>query len=182
MVTKDSEFWWWWCGFRWRLRNVPILVVQQKQSLEKTGKRCGGGRRCENEPWPLPVCSPLRRLVLALITSIGRTELCRAQRQLLVNAVGLCFWKGAWSLLRMLKARCVSPGGKGWLSTLRCRYPVMSAVLGGCHWKPNSSIKRAGRNPRGMPAVILIKHMLPRGKTQPSFMKEGPNPALVPPL
>ena len=34
--------------------------------------------------------------------------------------------------------------------------------------------------PQGMPAVILIKHTLPRGKTQPSFVKEGPNPALIP--
>lgn len=41
---------------------------------------------------------------------------------------------------------------------------------------PNSSWEKT----QGMPAVILIKHMLPRGKTQPSFMKEGPNPALIP--
>lgn len=32
--------------------------------------------------------------------------------------------------------------------------------------------------PQGRPAVILIKHMLPRGKTQHSFVKEEPNPAL----
>jgi len=27
--------------------------------------------------------------------------------------------------------------------------------------------------PQGMPAVILIKHMLPRGKTQPAFITGG---------
>jgi len=37
---------------------------------------------------------------------------------------------------------------------------------------------RAGRNPRE-PAVILIKLVLPRGKTQLSLAMEGPTPALV---
>ena len=131
MVTKASDFWWHQCSSSWRLGSVPILVIQHKQSLEKTGKRFGGGRRCENEPWPLPVLSPFQRLVLALITSIGQTQLCRAQSQLLLNAAGLCFWKGAWSLLRVLKVHCVAHGGKGWLSA--CWYPVISAVLDGCH-------------------------------------------------
>lgn len=63
-------------------------------------------------------CGPLLgRLVLDLIASIGQT-----QSQLLSNVVGLCFWKGAWSLLRTLEVHCVPHGGKGWLSTCRCHY------------------------------------------------------------
>lgn len=34
--------------------------------------------------------------------------------------------------------------------------------------------------PQGMFTVILIKHVLLRGKAQPSFVKEGPDPALIP--
>lgn len=102
---------------------------------------------------------------------------CRASSS---GTWNLCFWKGTWCLLRVPKALCVSHGGKGWLSTLCCcRYPVISAVWNSCHKSqihPLESCEKA----QGMPAVILIKHVLPRGKSQPWLVKDGPNPALQP--
>lgn len=108
-----------------------------------------------------------------------QTQLCRAQRQLLLNMVGLCFWKGAWSLLRMLKVHHVCYGGRGWSSALRRWYPVISQC-GMAATKSQIHPLESWEKPQGMPAVILIKHMLPRGKTQPWVIKEGPNPALIP--
>lgn len=124
----------------------------------------------------MPAWSLLGRLVLTVTISISSAG-CRASSS---GTWDLCFWKGTWSLLRVLEAPCVSHGGEGWSSTLRCcRYPVTSAGWKGCHESqidPLESWEKA----RGMPAGILIKHVLPRGKTQPLLVKAGPNPALKP--
>lgn len=93
-----------------------------------------------------------------------------------MNTVGLCFWKGAWSSSQVLKsslvARADRPHSAAANPLIQQRW--MAAA------KSQICPLESWEKPQGMPAVILIKSMLPRGKTQPSFAEEGPKPALVP--
>lgn len=124
----------------------------------------------------MPTWSSLGCLVLTLTISISSA----GRRASSSGTWNLCFWKGTWSLLRVLKVCCVSHGGKGWSSTVRCcRYLVTSAVWNSCH-KSQIHPLESWEKAQGMPAVILIKHMLLRGKTQPLLVKDRPNPALKP--
>lgn len=77
----------------------------------------------------------------------------------------------------MLEVHCVPHGGKGWLSTHCCHY---FSSVGWLQLNAKFMHQRAGRKPQGVRAVILIKHMLPRGKTWPTFIKERSNPGLIP--
>lgn len=96
--------------------------------------------------------------------------------ELLLNVVGLCFWKGAWSSSQVLKsslvARADRPHSAAATPLIQRRWTAAA--------KSQICPLESWEKPQGMPAVILRKNMLPRGKTQPLFAEEGPNPALVP--
>lgn len=101
----------------------------------------------------------------------------RAQlSELLLNMVGLCFWKGVWSSSQVLKSSLVARAD-------RPHSAAATPLIQQC-WMAAAKSQicplESWERPQGMPAVILIKNMLPRGKTQPLFAEEGPNPALVP--
>lgn len=106
-------------------------------------------------------------------------QLCRMQSQLLWN-MEFVLLEGNMELIASAEGSlCFS-----WWQGLAVHTPLLPAPCGfsTVEWlpqKPYSSI-REWEKAQGLPAVILIKHMLPRGKTQPVLVKDGPNPALKP--
>lgn len=74
-----SPFWWFNRSKAWRrwLRGVCVCVGAEDVKMN-----------CGVSTW---ICGPSSYHIH------HQTQLCRAQRQLLLNLVGLCFWKGAWS-------------------------------------------------------------------------------------
>lgn len=140
VVTKASDFWWCQCSSRWRLRNVPILVVQHKQSLEKTSKRFGGGQ--EMWKWTVTCAVPC----LAVWSSISLHPLARlrasSSRTWWVCASGREHgtYCERWRFIVFLTvARAGCPHAAA----------TISAALDGCRSMPNSCIRELGENPMG---------------------------------
>lgn len=94
-------------------------------------------------------------------------QLCRMQSQLLWN-MEFVLLEGNMELIASADGSLCFSGWQGLVvhTPLLPVHPVSAAVWNGCH-KSQIHPLESWEKSQGLPAVILIKHVLPRGKTQP---------------